>query len=241
MQERAEVIGTLAGAGFISAWNMDDGRVEAVLAVAKTWQLAGISDTKAARGPLPAATTTDCGVRSVELAGVEPTGLIAAGATHDIQPRKVKATDVTDAHRAAAAVALAARGIKDNIDVSKAFTGDLDGDGKLEHILEAAHPRLFSGNFEEEKAGDYAVAVIVPGDGGPPEAIGFAKASKDADETLFFVNLEAAADLNGDGNLEVALFHRNHGLHAHFFRIYQYKAGKLAELGHFEWVERECE
>jgi hypothetical protein len=102
---------------------------------------------------------------------------------------------------------LRARGAQfKKVEQRRAFTADLDGDGKPETILSIASTTDLAPGSDAH-AGDYGALLIFP-KGGKPTKDSIAQWGAFTGEGgvgLWFSDIRAIADLDGDGKMEVVL------------------------------------
>lgn len=159
---------------------------------------------------------TNPGTSRIEIPGVErdllaeqPPRIAVSDSVPEPRPRRVEPGDVqAPGYREAAAELLADRGINDpEPAIVQATRVDLEGDGSVEVVVVAerlADPlRLFA------QVGDYSLVFVYRnGDAGPSTEVVLESIPQDQPGVVPFImshRLSAAADLNGDGLMELAV------------------------------------
>jgi len=143
------------------------------------------------------------------------------------QPKKVSLTDTN--YKNSVRDVLRLHGLpRSPVEIKKAISIDLDGDGADEVILEANHTAEDANQFAT--VGTYSLIVVRKIVGGKPQSLlvgGFFLTHKDE----YFdgdYSLAGIADINGDGKLE--MFVEVAGYEENWLYVYEMKAGKPAEI-----------
>ena len=187
--------------------------------------------TVSVSGRLSGRLRSECGDYYAALARPSAAGGFAivssAGTVGVAPPAPMQSVDVKPAYVAAVAGLIArATKLKVSPTIERAYSVDLDGNGKPEIVLQATHPDL-QGAPPEYKPEYYSLIVVLPdAAGAEPVFAGYLQSVKDWD---FFEVLEvdSVADVDGDGKPELLVRARfEEGWQTQVFRF----DGKLKEL-----------
>lgn len=170
-------------------------------------------------GSLQDSLRNECGELFTKLAEDAPAqGFAVAGAAGAVKFQPLKRINVTPAQRAAVARLLQAAtklAIKPNI--KAAYSIDLDGNGKPEIVVVASHPDLDT-DFAHLKPEYYSLLIVLPDHpDAEPVYAGYLQATQQRGFEV--LDLDAAADLEGDGRLDLLVRARHEeGFQAQVFR-----------------------
>lgn len=170
----------------------------------------------------------------------ESDGNFLVSANHALQPRPVTEVQFTEFHvvqlaRAVRFAGLAHPGNGYSESTTRAYNVDLDGDGSIETVLLAEGPVK-----EADETFTYSV-VAVAAQGKTPKIVGYVQGETSPDSALYgsHAQLEAIADLDGDGRMELMVFHEEFGWHYHNMITY-YWDGELTPMAEYIWAENDC-
>jgi hypothetical protein len=240
--KEANVVAVIAGSGWQSAGEVG-GKVLKRLAKRKpVFQVFPSADWESEgprKGNLSGRMRAKCGDYYFGLAGrtVAP-GFAAVNTAGDpVPPVQLQQVAVKpDYTKAVAELIARVAKVKVAPTIERAYSVDLDGNGKPEIILQATHPDL-NGDPPDYKPEYYSLIVVLPDAAGvEPVFTGYLQAAKDW-ESFEVLTFDSVADVDSDGKRELLVRSRyEEGWQTQVFRY----DGKLEELFRSVGGEGEC-
>jgi hypothetical protein len=190
-------------------------------------------------GSLQGSVRNSCGDLFTALEPASPAlGFGVAGAPGPIRYVPLRAAVATPEQRAVVAGVLRrATGLTIEPQIDASYSVDLDGNGKPEVVLQARHPDLAT-DFADYKPEYYSLIVVLSDQSGAePAYVGYLQAIQPPG-SFEVVSVDAVADVDGDGRLELLVRAR----HAEGFQtqVFRYQGG-LREIFHSVGGEGSCE
>ena len=176
-----------------------------------------------------------CDAVFVELDSADAAEEVLISGSHPLTPRPVepiepsKETLARLAEVVPEASALALQAANER----QAFRVDLDGDGSEEVVLQV------TGEIREDESFDYSVVAVIP-EKGAASVVGYqASGTSGGESDQHLTELWTIADVNGDGSMEVVVFHTEPWLHHHRLFVYAWD-DELRALVMYRWAESDC-
>jgi hypothetical protein len=240
--KEANVVAVIAGSGWQSAAEVG-GRVLRRLAKRKpAYQVFPAVDSGMpgpGKGKLSGRVRAKCGEYYFGLAGRSiAQGFAAVNTTGDpVPPVQLQQVAVKPTYTKAVAdlIARVAK-VKVAPTIERAYSVDLDGNGKPEIILQATHPDL-DGDPPDYKPEYYSLIVVLSDAAGvEPAFTGYLQAAKDW-SSFEVLTIDSVADVDLDGKRELLV--RSRFEEGWLTQVFRYD-GKLKELFNSGGGEREC-